>query len=65
MTSAPFFNFWYFAVFFSKFCVGGVFLTLRYPKQHDPQAPDVQDLEKTVKQWSDLFKIFTNVFAGA
>ena len=39
-------------------------LTLRRPKQHRSQAPDVPDLAQTVKPWSDLFKIFTNVFAG-
>ena len=40
-------------------------LTLRRPKQHGPQVPDVPDLAQTVKSWSDLFSIFTNVFAGA
>ena len=40
-------------------------LTLRRPKQHRSQAPDVPDLAQTVKPWSGLFKIFTNVFAGA
>ena len=40
-------------------------LTLRRPKKHEPHAPDVLDLAKTVKPWSELFKIFTNVFAGA
>ena len=40
-------------------------LTLRRPKQHRAQAPDVPDLAQTVKPWSDLFKIFRNVFAGA
>ena len=43
----------------------GAFLTLRRPKQHGPQAPDVPDLAQTVKPWSDLFKIFTDVFARA
>ena len=40
-------------------------LTLRRPKQHGSQAPDVPDLAQTVKPWSDLLKIFTSVFAGA
>ena len=40
-------------------------LILRRPKQHRSQAPDVPDLAQTVKPWSDLFKIFSNVFAGA
>ena len=40
-------------------------LTLMRPKQHRAQAPDVPDLAQTVKPWSDLFKIFRNVFAGA
>ena len=40
-------------------------LTLRHPKQHRSQAPDVPDLAQTVKAWSDLFKIFTTVFADA
>ena len=39
-------------------------LTLRRPKQHRAQAPDVPYLAQTVKSWSELFKIFTNVFAG-
>ena len=39
--------------------------TLRRPKQHRTQAPVVPDLAQTVKPWSDLFKIFRNVFAGA
>ena len=42
-----------------------ILLTLRRPKQHRAQAPDVPDLAQTVKPWSDLFKIFRNVFAGA
>ena len=42
-----------------------IYLTLRRPKQHRAQAPDVPDLAQTVKPWSDLFKIFRNVFAGA
>ena len=33
-------------------------LTLKRPKQHRAQAPDVPDLAQTVKPWSDLFKIF-------
>ena len=32
---------------------------------HRPQAPDVSYLAQTVMPWSDLFKIFMNVFAGA
>ena len=40
-------------------------LTLRRPKEHGSQAPDVPDLAQTVKPWSGLFKIFTNVFACA
>ena len=40
-------------------------LTLRRPKKHRSQAPDVPDLAQTVKPWSDLFKIFTDVFARA
>ena len=40
-------------------------LTLRRPKQHKSQAPDVPDLAQKVKPWPDLFKIFTTVFAGA
>ena len=42
-----------------------IHLTLRRPKQHRSQAPDVPDLAQTVKPWSDLFKIFTAVFARA
>ena len=42
-----------------------VLLTLRRPKQHRAQAPDVPDLAQTVKPWSDLFKIFTDVFVRA
>ena len=40
-------------------------LTLRRPKQRRTQAPDVRDLAQTVKPWSDLYNIFTNVFAAA
>ena len=40
-------------------------LTLRRPKQHGPQAPDVAYLAQTVKSWSYLFKIFTKVFVAA
>ena len=29
------------------------------------QAPDVPELAQTVKPWSDIFKIFTDVFACA
>ena len=37
-------------------------LTLRRPKQHRSQAPDVQDLAQTVKLWSDLFQNFHERF---
>ena len=33
-------------------------LTLRRPKEHGSQAPDVPDLAQTVKPWSGLSKIF-------
>ena len=52
-------------IFFSCFQVVLESLTLRRPKQHRAQAPDVPDLAQTVKSWSNLFKIFRNVFAGA
>ena len=42
-----------------------IILTLRRPKQRRAQAPDVPDLAQTVKPWSDLFEIFTDVFARA
>ena len=45
--------------YFQKECLflewGRLILTLRRPKQHRPQAPDVPDLAQTVKPWSDLF----------
>ena len=36
-------------------------LTLKRPKQHRSQAPNVPDLAQTVKPWSDLFKIFKSL----
>ena len=33
--------------------------------EFNSQAPDVPDLAQTVKPWSDLFKIFMDVFARA
>ena len=35
------------------------------PETNGPQAPDVPDLAQTIKPLSDLFKIFTDVFARA
>ena len=39
-------------------------LTLRRPKQHRSQAPDVPDLAQTVKPGSDHSENLTNVFNG-
>ena len=50
---------------FQNFWYKSLILTLRCLKQHGPRAPDVPDLAQTVKPWSDLLEIFTNVFAGA